>query len=750
MEVLLALLAIFVFLIVPIWILVLLTDLGRSVGSIAEHVAMLDMAVAGLRNRSRHPASATPLQEDAQRTPLDERIAAAAARKQATSADMSGARNTSPCPCGASPFPEGGKTKGNGGTFPPSSKGSTTPIMPPSERGEAAVPPRGVFRAAPDAGNEATARKDESVTTPPLPGSAQPSTPPMINVPSSSSIIRVSSQPTESAPLEPTLFEQWAKAVWNWLRVGEEWRPGWIPGPLAVAAVQLLRAAALLLLFGAAWFVRYVHEQGWLPPGWRIVAGFAATAALIVAGARLTRRNYRPIGLALVGLGFALGEFVDWAGANLYGVLSAPAAFGIAAVLTIGAGAMAWRHSSLLLALVALFAGYTAPLFFPEAVRGGDAALLGWLLLLAAEAAALATARGWRCLPWIAIPAGFAFSVPALTSAPRLAVLGHGVALAFLGVHAVLAWAQSLGHSLLRRREPIGLDALAWFLATVASAVLATSVTTPWPVWTHGLPCLALAAGCAALSDSFTRRIGFDPLRTEVLRGVGGTLALVFLSLSFTGSARCVLLSAAAVGCVAFASWRRSVAVAALALLAWTLWIGCVGEPSTAAERALRIGSAVASLWASGLLLRRKDFGAGWVAQGFLWAAWAASLVWGSWEVHHGLPAAAPALALFWSVYALATLVIGLRFARRDVRGAALGLFALAAGKFLLVDQAGAATPERVAGFLGVGLLLLLGSAVYIRSATRSSTTPEAEKPCGENPHAESAESDSHAESAEP
>ena len=85
--------------------------------------------------------------------------------------------------------------------------------------------------------------------------------------------------------------------------------------------------------------------------------------------------------------------------------------------------------------------------------------------------------------------------------------------------------------------------------------------------------------------------------------------------------------------------------------------------------------------------------------------------------MHHGFPDAAPALALFWSVYALATLVVGLRFARRDVRAAALSLFGLAAGKFLFVDQAGAPTPERVAGFLGVGLLL--GSAVYIRSATR-------------------------------
>ena len=690
MEALIALLVIFLFLVLPIWILVLLSGLGRSVASIAEHVAMLDAAVAGLRRRPGQ-AAAAPLQEEAQRTALDERIKAEAARKKTAS-----------------------------------------PVVPPSERGVAAEPPGGVLRASPDAGNEATIRNVEIDTPPPLP------VPPMINIPSGSSIIRVPPESTESAPSEPALFDLWAKAVWDWLRVGEEWRPGWIPGPFAVAAVQLLRAAALLLLFGAAWFVRYVHEQGWLPPGWRIVAGFAATAALIVAGARLTHRNYRPIGLALVGLGFALGEFVDWAGANLYGVLSAPAAFGIAAVLAIGAGAMAWRHSSLLLALVALFAGYTAPLFFPEAVRGGDAALLAWLLLLAAEAAALATARGWRCLPWIAIPAGFAFAAPALTSTPRLAILGHGVALAFLGIHAVFAWAQCLGHSLLRRREPIGLDALAWLVATIVSAFLATQVTDPWPVWTHGLPCVALAAGCAAISAAFTRRVGLGPLATEVLRGVGGTLALAFLSLSFIGSTRCVLFSVAAVGCVAFASRRRSVAAAALALLAWMLWIGFVGEPSTAAERALRIGSAVASLWASGLLLRRKDFGAEWVAPGFLWAAWAASLIWGSWEVHHGLPDAAPALALFWSVYALATLVVGLRFARRDVRAAALSLFGLAAGKFLFVDQAGAPTPERVAGFIGVGLLLLLGSAVYIRSATRSGTT-----------RAEGAEPEHHAESAE-
>ena len=101
-----------------------------------------------------------------------------------------------------------------------------------------------------------------------------------------------------------------------------------------------------------------------------------------------------------------------------------------------------------------------------------------------------------------------------------------------------------------------------------------------------------------------------------------------------------------------------------------------------------------------------------------LWAAWAASLAWGTWEVHHAFPDFTPSIALYWGVHALATLLVGLLFQRRDDRGAALCLFAAAAGKFLLIDQAGAPTPERVAGFLGVGLLLLLGSAGYIRAAS--------------------------------
>ena len=314
----------------------------------------------------------------------------------------------------------------------------------------------------------------------------------------------------EIQPQEPTKFELWAKAAWDWLRVGEEWRPGWIPGEYAVAAVQLLRAAALLLLFGAAWFVRYVHEQGWFSPTGRVIGGFVAAAALVAFGSRLLRRQWRPLGLVLAGLGFALGEFIDWAGANLYGVLPAPAAFAIAAVLALGAGAMAWRHASLILGLVALFAGYSAPCFFPEAVRGGDAALLAWLLLLAAEAAALAVARGWRSLPWISLLAGIPLAWPVIWpsafSPNRLDALGRGWALAILAIFAALSWAQGLGHALWRRRKPFWFDLVHWAVATFFALLVATADTLPWPTFAHGLPALALTDRRRSASSPVPRR----------------------------------------------------------------------------------------------------------------------------------------------------------------------------------------------------------------------------------------------------
>ena len=409
---------------------------------------------------------------------------------------------------------------------------------------------------------------------------------------------------TPPSPSEPTKMEQWANAAWNWLCVGEEWRPGWIPGEYAVAAVQLLRAAALLLLFGAAWFVRYIHEQGFFSPMGRVVAGFVLAAALVVAGSCLLRNQWRPLGLVLAGLGFALGEFFDWAGANLYGVIPASGAFAIAAVLALGAGAMAWRHASLLMGLVALFAGYSAPLFFPEAVRVGDVVLLAWLLLLAAEGAALAMTRGWRCLTWITLVATIALAAPVFEP-NRLAALGRGWALGIIALFAIFTWTESLGHALLHRHAPLKFDLVSWVAVTAVSA-MAGIVTTyvhvfsygfyHWPLFTHGLPALVLAVGGLALALAFHLRGIGDRATFEWLIDGVSALVLAFACHSFEGTPRCVALCVAAVCFVLIAARQGNAIQAICALLAWVLWLVYVGTPASAAERIGRIGPMVASL----------------------------------------------------------------------------------------------------------------------------------------------------------
>ncbi|MBR4612334.1 MAG: hypothetical protein IKO40_06410, partial [Kiritimatiellae bacterium] len=206
MEALLVLAAIFFLVVCPIWVLALLSDMRRSLERMADDVRLLHMASCRSADGSSAPATIPPplpvapratLQPlDEPRTPLDDRIAAAAAHKA------------------VSETPKSRK---------PDIAKPELPTLPKPD-----IPP-------------------------PVPLSIQPETPVVAPTPS-----------------EPTKIERWAEAAWEWLRVGETWRPGWIPGQFAVAAVQLMRAAALLLLFGAAWTVRYIHERGWLPPGWRI------------------------------------------------------------------------------------------------------------------------------------------------------------------------------------------------------------------------------------------------------------------------------------------------------------------------------------------------------------------------------------------------------------------------------------------------------------------------------------------------
>jgi uncharacterized membrane protein len=72
-------------------------------------------------------------------------------------------------------------------------------------------------------------------------------------------------------------------------------------------------------------------------------------------------------------------------------------------------------------------------------------------------------------------------------------------------------------------------------------------------------------------------------------------------------------------------------------------------------------------------------------------------------------------LSASWVIYAALLVVIGMRFRYPPIRYVAIGVFAVALGKVFIVDLATLAGIYRVAGFLVVGLILLVVSFLYQR-----------------------------------
>jgi uncharacterized membrane protein len=73
------------------------------------------------------------------------------------------------------------------------------------------------------------------------------------------------------------------------------------------------------------------------------------------------------------------------------------------------------------------------------------------------------------------------------------------------------------------------------------------------------------------------------------------------------------------------------------------------------------------------------------------------------------------ALSIFWSLYALVVLSVGIWRRLRAVRLFAMGLLYLSIAKVFLLDLSFLATPYRIVSFLGLGVILLLVSLMYTR-----------------------------------
>jgi uncharacterized membrane protein len=150
----------------------------------------------------------------------------------------------------------------------------------------------------------------------------------------------------------------------------------------------------VVLIIGAAYFLKLAIDRGWLGPMARVVVGLVAGAGLVVWSERFRAKGYAAFSYSLKALGSGVLYLALWAAFHLYHLLPANVAFGAMVLVTAWNAWMAWAQDSQLLAAYALAGGFLTPVLLSS---GGNHEVFLFSYLLAID---LATVVLVRLKPW--------------------------------------------------------------------------------------------------------------------------------------------------------------------------------------------------------------------------------------------------------------------------------------------------------------------------------------------------------------
>lgn len=231
-----------------------------------------------------------------------------------------------------------------------------------------------------------------------------------------------------SKPSEPGRFEAAARRIlekiWNWIIVGEEYRRPGVSTEYAVATNWLVRIGVVIVVIGVLFFLDYTSTRGWLGAMGKVSITLLTGSILLGGGIRLLGRRYHLIGQGLLGAGLAVWYAGLFAAANLYGLIGTGSAFVLMACVTLGAGFMAVRFNSLLVAILGLIGGYGTPVMLStEAVNVPG--FFGYMLVLGCGVFGIAHRRNWHLLNALSFVATYSLASLSLYDAYEPALFWH-------------------------------------------------------------------------------------------------------------------------------------------------------------------------------------------------------------------------------------------------------------------------------------------------------------------------------------
>ena len=155
--------------------------------------------------------------------------------------------------------------------------------------------------------------------------------------------------------------------------------------------------AAVFLVIGAVFFLRYSIERGWLSAPVRMALGLVVGTGLLVVCEWKAARRYAVTANALDGAGIAILFATFFASHALWHLVGTVTAFVLMALVTAVAVALSIRRDSVFIALLGLLGGFATPALLST---GEDRpfGLFGYLLLLNAGLSWVAYRKRWAFL----------------------------------------------------------------------------------------------------------------------------------------------------------------------------------------------------------------------------------------------------------------------------------------------------------------------------------------------------------------
>ncbi|MCK5804185.1 MAG: DUF2339 domain-containing protein, partial [Lentisphaeria bacterium] len=557
------------------------------------------------------------------------------------------------------------------------------------------------------------------------------------------------------------------RRVFNWIIVGEEYRDPSKTVEFAVATTWGVRIGISIFVAGVLFGLKLSFDYGIIGPSGRVALGLLVGAGMLVGGVKLLGRKAQLLGLGLMGGGLATLYATSFAAHQMYEIVNSWTAFGMMGAVTLVAGLLAIRFSSLLVAVLGIIGGYATPFVLSGNADAGYISFFAYLLLLGAGILLICRYRDWPLLNYLGL--GFCM-VHVLTtldgrygSAPFAQVMPMLVLL-FLLYSTVMVLHNIVARKSCTLIELGGLTANSAVFFGVSQALIRAQfsseaiaiLTIGLAIFYIGLVFILMKRGLLdrglllsliTLGSFYVCMTMPLLLSREWLTASWAVQALLMLWLSRrTGSRFLQALSYVVFGIMLFRlgvfdlprtyPWRpdRVPSVAAylpdmlqhiltfgipIAALAWACRLHAL--PAKSATGGLGEGNDIPRLV--------PDSGA---VMAFLVLATLVGFIFSTCETNlfmrHFVPnLRVGAISILWALFALSWIVFGISRDFRKLRLCGLGLFAVVACKVVLVDLEGLGAVYRMVALMIMGVIILGGSFIYLRNAEKFSRGKEEE-----------------------